>query len=1110
MGHQYKITGGYRFVASLLAVVALIVASLIPPSVHVAKADDDASAASVTPTAYAANYGQLVSAINGSQSAVIAITGNIAFTRQITLNHKKITLVSDASACDTACELTHASASDFSLFSVIGDSSLTFGGGTEDTNKLSFGNHSNGRLVQVGSASDKGTVTINGGTYNKNGSDSNTTGDGNIAYVFANGNLTINGGDFKNNYASAASGSTTIGVTRSGGAVVRSSGSVTINGGTFYQNYTGQNGEDNVTFHGGGAIWSDGTFIVNGGLFSANKSYAKHFVYNTSGKRPTGGGAIWAAGRLVVNGGTFQDNWQMDNTTLYATGGGAIYFGDGTQDVSYNGTMIINGGVFDHNRSMQDGGAIFVTWNCTAVFQQGEFKNNWSNRLGGAVYTEEDSTSYVTNAVAYENYAGHFGGGLWLCPSGKGNTSEHGGIALFKNKADIRYDSTEEGQQINDDTIDGKYYSHKDSRNYGAAGAGDDFSIMYPNKNDDQSNYFVLSMEWFTGATVTWHDDGQPSKTANGYLYGYGNTKAVGSLDVNSTMVRPDGGQSYTEETILNPGDKNRHDYGYGLRAITAGASAENQAINTAFVKFTGNQARLSGGAFGSNGVVTFTKVYDVNWNKVSSADTGKKLAGSEWLLVARNDDGIDGEVKSGPVHLDFGLVGECDITDSGSITPKKGEWCQVPNDASVTDGYYSEFKGKYVTVVEDNGLLDQNNNPGEFKVKDLREGTYWLKEYQAPAGYMQSGKTYTFKIVDNEQSTISISVDDRKTTGTVLSDNVSITNTPYGGVSWSKVDSTDGMTVLSGSEWKLQKVNGTDIQDITGTDGKAITITDCIGADKCSASQDNPYQDVDPAEDSFKLTYLPLGEYRLVETQAPKGYDLPDGTQVYYTFTIKEDDADKSYDRMNAKLCKADGTKVAENKVPNDRTKGSVIWYKTDSTKEGKGDDARLKGSEWSLTQTKEKDNDIAIDKRKAITVTDCISDDDTKCPTDSQNPQNPTDRDSKAGEFQLKDLDWGTYELVETQAPAGFKKSETTYTFVIDKDHTGTVEIQIKGENGADVTGNIITNTPITVNSLPFTGTGSQTPRMFLPYVLGTVGAGLAVGLGLHVARRRMARQG
>ena len=514
MGHQYKITGGgYRFVASLLAVVALIVASLIPPSVHVAKADDDASAASVTPTAYAANYGQLVNAINGSQSAVIAITGNIAFTRQITLNQgKKITLVSDASACGTACELTYASAyalvNNFSLFNVIGDSSLTFGGGTEDTNKLSFSNHSNGRLVQVGSASDKGTVTINGGTYNKNGSDSNTTGDGNIAYVFKNGNLTINDGDFQNNYASAASGSTTIGVTRSGGAVVRSSGSVTINGGTFYQNYTGQNGEDNVTFHGGGAIWSDGTLIVNGGLFSLNKSYARHFEYKTSHKNPTGGGAIWAAGRLVVNGGRFQNNWQMDNNELYATGGGAIYFGDGMKNEDYNGSMVINGGTFDSNRSMQDGGAIFMAWYCNAVFQQGTFVNNWSNRLGGAVYTEEESTSYVTNAAAYENHAGHFGGGLWLCPSGKGVTSEHGGMALFANEANVKYDRTETGAEIRQDTIDNKYYGYSGSQDRGVTGAGDDFSIMYPSKSG-QTNYFQLSVEWFTGDTITWHIQSQ-------------------------------------------------------------------------------------------------------------------------------------------------------------------------------------------------------------------------------------------------------------------------------------------------------------------------------------------------------------------------------------------------------------------------------------------------------------------------------------------------------------------------------------------------------------------------------------------------------------------------
>ncbi len=1059
--------GGYRFVASLLAVVALIVASLIPPSVHVAKADDDASAASVTPTAYAANYGQLVNAINGSQSAVIAITGSIAFTRQITLDQgKKITLVSDASACDTACELTYASASNFSLFNVIGDSSLTFGGGTEDTNKLSFSNHNNGRLVQVGSASDKGTVTINGGTYNKNGSDSNTTGDGNIAYVFKNGNLTINDGDFQNNYASAASGSTTIGVTRSGGAVVRSSGSVTINGGTFYQNYTGQNGEDNVTFHGGGAIWSDGTLIVNGGLFSLNKSYARHFEYKTSHKNPTGGGAIWAAGRLVVNGGRFQNNWQMDNHELYATGGGAIYFGDGMKNEDYNGSMVINGGTFDSNRSMQDGGAIFMAWYCNAVFQQGTFVNNWSNRLGGAVYTEEESTSYVTNAAAYENHAGHFGGGLWLCPSGKGVTSEHGGMALFANEANVKYDRTETGAEIRQDTIDNKYYGYSGSQDRGVTGAGDDFSIMYPSKSG-QTNYFQLSVEWFTGDTITWHDDGQPTSKANGYLY------TADALSVNA-MSRPDGGVGYTSDTTLEPGGSN--DFGYGLK-VTASMRAQQNAINQAFITFTKNTARLSGGAFGSNGVVDFVKVYDVNWSKVSSVGTSKNLAGSKWVLAAN--------AGSGPHNLDFGNVANCSADDSGSLTPSEGVWCFVPTDT--TDSYYAAFKGKYVTIVSDNGILDKNNANGQFRVNGLRVGTYLMKEYQAPDWYEQSGKTYTFTIIADTQATISVYEDDGKDTGAVNGN--AIANKPYGAVSWGKVDSTDQLTVLAGSEWKLQDANGNDIQG-------AGNITDCT--DQCSSSLDDPYHDVDSGEGTFRLTYLPLGTYRLVETKAPDGYDLPDGATVYYTFTIEEND-----DRMNAKLYKADGvTEVTENKVPNDRTKGSVIWYKTDSTKDGYGDDARLKGSEWSLTQTKDwKGSDIATDKRTAIAVTDCIS--DTGCSAASK------DQAKEAGKFQLKNLDWGTYELVETKAPAGFRKSETTYTFVIDKDHTGTAEIQIK--NGTDpVTGNIITNTPITVNSLPFTGTGSQTPRMFLPYVLGTVGAGLAVGLGLHVARRRMARQG
>lgn len=1061
-----------------------MVASLIPPSVHVAKADDDASATSVAPAVSVSDYAGLANAINkvgGSQSAVIAITGRIAFTGPITLDQgKKITLVSDANACGTACELTYASASDFSLFEVIGDSSLTFGGGAEDTNKLSFSDHSNGRLVQVGSAGSangKGTVTINGGTYNENGSGSNTTGDGNIAYVFANGNLTINDGDFKNNYASAASSSTTIGVTKSGGAVVHSSGSVTINGGTFSGNSTGANTDQNVNFHGGGAIWSDGTLIVNNGLFANNISNAVHY-YDAS-ESPTGGGAIWASNRLVINGGTFRGNWQMDNTTLYATGGGAIYFGDGTK--SDNGTMIINGGTFDGNRSMQDGGAIFMAWNGKAVFQQGTFTNNWSNRLGGAVYTEENTVSYVTNAAAYENHAGHFGGGLWLCPSGKGNTSEQGGMALFDNEANVsKYDRTEDGQPIPaSGTKDGKAYQYPNSRNYGGTGAGDDFAIMYPNKGSGITNHFELSIKWFTGDGISWHDDGQPAKEANGFKYGYDDWGMPdNSLNV-SQMPRPNGGDAYTHDVMLTPGGNVNH--GYGLKATGITEQAKQNAKSQAFITFTNNTARLSGGAFGSDGNVTFTKVYDISWNKVSSVDGNEKLSGSKWLLVAQNDK----NVRSGPIHLDFGNVSECGSDASGSITPTEGTWCKIPD--SVTDSHYSEFAGKYVTVVADNSVIDRDTADGQFTVKGLRNGTYYLKEYWAPDGYTQSRKTYTFTISNADHPTISVS-DNTGTSGAVLGDGVSITNTPYGTVKWTKVDSTDSLAVLPGSTWKLQNADGNDIQGATD-------ITDCSG--ECSSTRDDPYHDIDPAEGSFALTYLPLGSYRLVETKAPAGYDLPDGTKVYYTFTVTEGN------RGDVPIYKSDGiTQLSGNTIPNDRMKGSVTWYKTDSTKEGNGDNARLAGSEWSLTQTKNwRGDDIASGQRRAITVTDCIS--DTGCPANSQ------DRDGAAGKFQLKDLDWGTYELVETKAPAGFKKSETIYTFVIDKRDNGTAKIQIM--NGTDpVTGNIITNVPITVSSLPFTGSGAQTPRTFLPYMLGAVGAGLTVGLGLHMIRRRIARQG
>ncbi|MDO5494917.1 MAG: SpaA isopeptide-forming pilin-related protein [bacterium] len=78
----------------------------------------------------------------------------------------------------------------------------------------------------------------------------------------------------------------------------------------------------------------------------------------------------------------------------------------------------------------------------------------------------------------------------------------------------------------------------------------------------------------------------------------------------------------------------------------------------------------------------------------------------------------------------------------------------------------------------------------------------------------------------------------------------------------------------------------------------------------------------------------------------------------------------------------------------------GSVAWTKVDAA------DDRLGGSEWLLTGPGLPAEGLAI--------TDCVAADATGC--------TGPDRDHTAGGFRLEGLDWGTYQLTETKAPAGY----------------------------------------------------------------------------------------
>lgn len=1073
--------------AGVTAAAVALVAALVPPATHTAHADD-----AVAQTVEVSSYDDLKNVVerigdNDRSGHTIVVKKDIAFDQMITLSKgQHITLVSDSATCAGTCRLTYSAPAiadhNFSLFNVYGDSSITIGTGAEDTDRLAFSGEANGRLLLVGTDTEgvnqHGWATINGGAFSRNSRGrQNTTGDGNIAYVYPQGNLSVNGGAFEDNYAAAFANPVTMptGTTkRSGGAVIHSQGTVSINGGTFDGNTTQANGVRNPGFHGGGAIWSDGTLTINNGTFTNNVSNAQHFMpgYDADNtvdqdKYPTGGGAIWARGRLTINGGTFSNNWQKDkNAQYYATGGGAIYFGDGsTKD---NGVMVVNGGTFDHNYSMQDGGAIFVTWNSKAVFQQGAFTDNWANRLGGAVYTEEDTTSYVTNAAAYDNKAGHFGGGLWLCPSGVAKESNNGGMVMFNNTADTKYDADENGNQsFPDDGKDDRNYTNTGSYQYGAA--GDDFAIMYPNKENINQNSFKLTSKWFTGDATSWYEDGTPSGTANGFTYGqndlattsdskrYASGDKAYDTDVNGNIE--------ITQTKVDP--SNPRYRGYGFKSVADDDTKNVEAAQQASIRFTGNTARLSGGAFGTNGSVDFVRTYSAKWNKVNSL-TKAELGGSQWLMIAGED--------AGPYSLRFGDPAECALDSDGNLRPTAGAWCTIPKDG-LSDTYQS-YAGQHALLINDNESgnngsasetvdtgLDKNGASGEFLIRGLQNGSYTLMETTAPEGFKRAKGVYTFTITDGNNPRLT-GVDAADGTGVL--DGYNIPNKPYGTVVWRKVDASSTDTLLGGSTWTLKDSKGNILKD---------DIADCTSASDCPASRNETatYTDVDPTPGVIKLKYLKLGDYTLTEKTAPTGYTKSDAT---YSFSITKD---------NHKNVAIVG--LTDNKVPNTRILGTVSWSKFDDKETTDAD--LLAGSKWKLTQTKDwQGNDIASGSQQSWTITDCATS-SGNC-TAGQNAY--ADSDAKAGKFTLANLAWGTYKLVETKAPDGYQLPDgdkVYYTFTIDAQHlTPTLTASTEAGSYLVDNGKGVKNERLKVN-LPSTGS----PGGMLAYVLGGVAV---LGLG------------
>lgn len=201
----------------------------------------------------------------------------------------------------------------------------------------------------------------------------------------------------------------------------------------------------------------------------------------------------------------------------------------------------------------------------------------------------------------------------------------------------------------------------------------------------------------------------------------------------------------------------------------------------------------------------------DLSWRKVDGIDGASLLAGSEWSLMPVVAEGAQ---------------------------PPAGDWPRVIVDCD-TAGACDE---------------DRDAAAGKFTVKGIPWGTYELTETKAPSGYVIAQQPLQIVIGPGKLDRASWTYE----LGTV-------TNFKPGvDVTWEKVDPQSKR--LAGSQWDLVPVDS-DGAPVSG--GATRSVTDCIAdsADDCVG------HDTDPVAGKFKLTNVPPGTYKLVETKAPAGF---------------------------------------------------------------------------------------------------------------------------------------------------------------------------------------------------------------------------------------------
>ena len=339
------------------------------------------------------------------------------------------------------------------------------------------------------------------------------------------------------------------------------------------------------------------------------------------------------------------------------------------------------------------------------------------------------------------------------------------------------------------------------------------------------------------------------------------------------------------------------------------------------------------------------------------------------------------------------------DLTDvkiydggSGNTNTMGPSWGLVPDNLTAVMGLNPQIDGNSGKITIDLGnKLASGNKAYIVKVttgydpSSTEDLGMVAKLYGYYNGYWSRYYNYSYYDYDwaGAQTYMKFYEHEATATGVKFNASVKVSNAKNA-MEWTKVNES-GLP-LEGAEFKLVRVDGANEADV-----------------KTGLRSDR--------DGHLSVSGLAPGLYKLYETKAPKGYEIPkdkDGKPIAMSvFSVNEDG---EITKMNP----------ADGKLVNGRGEGRFSIHKTDNA-ENEKDKKPLKDAEFTLTPLKE---DGTPDTSKALVKT--------------------TDEN---GDLTFSGLPLGKYQLKETKPAPGYLLRDTTWTVEVKEEALDPNHPDIKG---------------------------------------------------------------